>query len=81
MCKERAQQCPTQVSESADVSMYKESADILDQLLKRKSGLKSLVYGSHVKNKTKTYALVSETLKFMSGKTCCVCYPCVRAVC
>ena len=51
---------------------YREAADILDQLLKKKDGLKSLVYGSKDlkdkrSNTPRAYALVCETLKYKSG--------------
>ena len=43
-----------------------EASSILDGLLKKKGGLKTLAYGENVKNKRSTYALVCETLKFKS---------------
>ena len=42
---------------------YVDAASVLDAFLKKKGGIKSLAYASHVCNKKAVYALVTETLK------------------
>ena len=42
---------------------YREAADVLDQVLKRKASLKAAALAPRVKNKRKAFALAAETLR------------------